>query len=500
VLRSELGAAEQGETRIPFKSIKGWILPGLVACFWLLVHWGSLAAWLGDLGSRLSLILWVLAGLALLAVLVGSKPKGINIAPHLAWGPWVLLVAAGLLPFGTGSLLPSIGFVSQSWQLSWGLYGLIGLFVPGSLWRRGLPFAWVVSVLLPFGTAFGNGLGFPARLLTAQIVEQLLRGMGVAAISSHDIILLENGIAHVDLPCSGLKGLWVGSCFLLGATGLEGRRIGWRWLGVATFTLSALILANVLRVWVLVEIGYGLKQPLLAELLHVPLGVLGFGGACGLSWLALQWVPAGSLLEPSGFSFLPQRSPPWLVWLLLPLLWLGSVWLPQSERIPQVLDWQRWQGSPDWAMTPLPLTAAEQDFFRLEAGTSVLKTHFDTGKLQGSLLLVGSSTWRQQHAPELCWAANGLHVDQMIPVQLNQDLKARWLTLENGSQSGFYWFQSAQNSTDNLLDRIVSDLQRQDTRWVLVSAILEGSYSPNQVDIQVLTQEIQTRLISVFEN
>ncbi len=57
MLRSELGATDQGETGIPFRPIKGWILPGLVTCFWVLVHGGSLAAWLGDLGSRLSLIL-----------------------------------------------------------------------------------------------------------------------------------------------------------------------------------------------------------------------------------------------------------------------------------------------------------------------------------------------------------------------------------------------------------------------------------------------------------
>ncbi|MEN9231231.1 MAG: exosortase O [Thermostichus sp. DG02_5_bins_236] len=475
---------------------------------WLIIHWGSLTEWLGELGSRLSSILWLLAGLGLVILWAGAKPKGLKLVPGCHWGSLGMLLAAGVVPFVGGALPESIG---QSLQLSWGFYGLLGLGLPGFLWWRGLPFALGISVLLPFGAAFGSGLGFPARMVTAQVVEQLLKARGVAAISSHDIILLENGIAHVDLPCSGLKGLWVGGCFLLGATWLEGRRIDWRWLGVASFTLVALMMANILRVWGLVEVGYGLSQPQLAELLHVPLGVLGFVSACGLSWLALQWVPAWGIApsENRPSSTASPKSPPWGLWLVLPLLWLGSLGLPPSVRIPQALDVQQVQiGSPTWVITPLALTAAEQDFFRPQEGTTVVKTHFDTGTVQGSLLLVGSSSWRQHHAPELCWAASGFRVATMIPVELNPDLKARWLTLEQGipgsavASSGFYWFQSAQGTTDNLLSRIGSELQgtlrQTDPRWVLVSGVLEGFYSPDEPEIQSLALQLQTRLKSVF--
>lgn len=505
VLRLEPEGTEPEKPRIPPTPIRSWLLPRLLAVSWLVVHWGSLAEWLGELGSRLSLILWLLAGLGLVILLAGAKPKEMRLEPGCHWGSLGMMLAAGLLPFVGGSLPESIG---QSLQLSWGLYGLLGLGLTGSLWWRGLPFALGISVLLPFGTAFGSGLGFPARLVTAQVVEQVLRARGIAAISSHDIILLENGIAHVDLPCSGLKGLWVGGCFLLGATWLEGRRMGWRWLGVASFTLFALMMANILRVWGLVEVGYSLSQPQLAELLHVPLGVLGFVGACGLSWLALQSV--GVIPENSPLASASQTSPPWGLWLVLPLLWLGSLGLPQSVQSPQALDLHRLQiGSPAWITTPLELTAAEQEFFRPQEGTTVVKTHFDTGTVQGSLLLVGSRSWRQHHAPELCWAASGLRVAKMIPVELNPDLKARWLTLEQGtpgsavSSSGFYWFQSAQGTTDHLLSRIGAELrgaiQQTDPRWVLVSGVLEGSYSPDEPEIQSLTLQLQTGLESVLQ-
>nr|WP_279611381.1 exosortase O [Thermostichus vulcanus] len=507
-MRPEPGIPEPEESGIPSTPIKSWLVPGVLTASWLVIHWGSLTEWLGELGSRLSLILWLLAGLGWVILWAGAKPKGLRLEPVCHWGSLGMLLAAGVVPYVGGSLPESIG---QSLQLSWGLYGLLGLGLPGSLWWRGLPFALGISVLLPFGGAFGNGLGFPARLVTAQVVEQLLKARGVAAISSHDIILLENGIAHVDLPCSGLKGLWVGGCFLLGATWLEGRRMGWLWLGVASFTLVALMMANILRVWALVEVGYGLAQPQLAELLHVPLGVLGFVGACGLSWLALQWVPAGEIApsENGPRSTASPKSAPWGVWLVLPLLWLGSLRLPPSVGIPQALDLHALQmGSLTWVTTPLDLTAAEQDFFRPQAGTTVVKTHFDTGTVQGSLLLVGSSSWRQHHAPELCWAASGLRVVKMIPVELNPALKARWLTLEQGipgsavTSSGFYWFQSAQGTTDNLLSRIGAELQgaiqKTDPRWVLVSGVLEGSYSPNEPEIQSLALQLQTALESVF--
>ncbi|MFQ3585948.1 MAG: hypothetical protein SNJ85_13705, partial [Cyanobacteriota bacterium] len=205
------------------------------------------------------------------------------------------------------------------------------------------------------------------------------------------------------------------------------------------------------------------------------------------------------------------KSAPWGVWLVLPLLWLGSLRPPPSVGIPQALDLHALQiGAPTWVTTPLDLTAAEQDFFRPQAGTTVVKTHFDTGTVQGSLLLVGSSSWRQHHAPELCWAASGLRVVKMIPVELNPALKARWLTLEQGSpgsavtSSGFYWFQSAQETTDNLLSRIGAELQgaiqKTDPRWVLVSGVLEGSYSPNEPEIQSLALQLQARLESAFQS
>jgi exosortase O len=183
--------------------------------------------------------------------------------------------------------------------------------------------------------------------------------------------------------------------------------------------------------------------------------------------------------------------------LLLPLLWLGSLGIAPVHSAPVALNLQIWQGSPEWVTESLELTPAELDFFRPEVGTAVLKQQFETPDLKGSLLLVGSSTWRQQHAPELCWAAHGLRVEQMTAVQW-PGLQARWLSLEQGSLSGFYWFQSAQGSTDNLLSRVGAQLRGGDPQWVLVSALIEGSHGPDQPEVQALVEQIQTQVQSVF--
>ena len=94
-------------------------------------------------------------------------------------------------------------------------YGLLGLFINSQTWQKNLVLAIITACILPFSIAFHSGLGFPIRVITAHIVADLLSILHLSAISSHDIILMENGIAQVDLPCSGMKSLWTGTVFSL---------------------------------------------------------------------------------------------------------------------------------------------------------------------------------------------------------------------------------------------------------------------------------------------
>lgn len=128
-------------------------------------------------------------------------------------------------------------------------------------------------------------------MVTAQVVEQLLSMLHVGAISSYDIIVLENGIAHVDVPCSGIKTLLVGTLFLLAATWLERRKLSLRWVAVGAANLLMLVSANTARVAALVLVYEVFKQPKIAEIIHVTLGIIGLVCACFVTWLMLQPVP-----------------------------------------------------------------------------------------------------------------------------------------------------------------------------------------------------------------
>ncbi len=113
--------------------------------------------------------------------------------------------------------------------------------------------------------------------------------LGVHSVGIDTILVFENGISQVDLPCSGVQSLWTGGLFLLAATWIERQRINLRWLLVLLVFTAALLAANLARVGVLVAVGEVSGMRLLAEMLHVPLGVLGFVAACALAVSLLRW-------------------------------------------------------------------------------------------------------------------------------------------------------------------------------------------------------------------
>ncbi len=163
------------------------------------------------------------------------------------------------------------------------------------VWRRGLPVAVAIACLLPFGVQFSTGVGTPARIFTAQIVEWILHSWQISAISAGDVIVLETGVAYVDLPCSGLKSMWTGTLFLMASTWLEGRQIGLRWVVVGLANLVFLAIANTARVLILTILTHVLHQSVWAEILHVPLGLSGFIMASLLTWGLLRLVPKAGI-------------------------------------------------------------------------------------------------------------------------------------------------------------------------------------------------------------
>jgi exosortase O len=478
------------------------LIAGLVIFAWLYANAASLP-WFGNGLAQMSgfnLVLLSAVMIALSAWLVLQKSRlGLTVLPVMRSQPLIVMFGSALIAI---ALQWFIDFEAISLLLfAIGTYGLCGLWLSSSAWRKGWPVALLLAGTLPFVTQFGNGLGFPVRVLTANTVEHLLSRWQITAISSHDIIVLENGIAYVDLPCSGLKSLWIGLLFLLGATWIEGRKLGLRWFLVAIASFMILIAANISRVMLLVIITLVLNQHQLGDILHVPLGVLGFVSACAIAWGLLQTVPKyqapkldptdpnlGNLQEVSAKSSYSRIS----------LLIVGMLLLTLIPRHPLQVDLPI---SPDSLLStssqiqfqPIPLMAIETEFFANGANAIAKKEQFTSGNLSGSLLLVSSTSWRAHHAPELCFTGNGFKVDTMQQ-RLITNLPIRWLSLQQGTKSATYWFQSQHHTTDDFLNRIWSEITRQQKSWVMVSILFNQSRSADDPEIAALISNIHTAI------
>ncbi|MEO0836982.1 MAG: exosortase O [Cyanobacteria bacterium J06642_3] len=374
-----------------------------------------------------------------------------------------------------------------------GSYGLLGLFLSPSSWKKGLSFALIAACTLPFAIAFNSGLGFPVRVITAHAVAQTLSDFHLSAASSHDIIVMENGIAQVDLPCSGMKSLWTGTIFLLGATWLEKRKIGWRWVMVAIANLFSLVVVNILRVFTLVVLIEVVQQRQIAEVLHVPLGILGFVLASAITWRLLQTVPRYQDLQADLHKAIaPEKWSPisqdfkWLIIAVMAIGLVGQINPNQSETT----DVQNLHLPKSIVTETLPLTQTETNFFDNPANPLVQKLRFQTEDLTGSMLMVASDTWQAHHPPELCFLGNGFKVDSMNSQILNDQINARWLNLQNGSLSATYWFQSAHSTTDDFVERIWDHLTQHQKTWVMVSVLFDSPEQPDDLEIKNFTQTI----------
>ncbi len=358
-------------------------------------------------------------------------------------------------------------------------YGLLGLYLSPRSWRRGLPAAFLLIALLPFGAHANTYIGLWARLFTAQVVHALLQAQHVASLSAQTILVLENGVAHIDVPCSGIRSLWAGTILYLGATWIERRPINLRWALWGAILLALLLCANIVRVYVIVTLAVVHKAPQLAEVLHEPMGVLGFLFASAAAYMGCR----GGLYRTSAPSLVieieqPQDATPrWLGPALLCFLAaLGTVHAlrplppatprPLSLALPAALDPQ-----------PAELSTGEQGLFsRLDAQAQKWRFHYQG--LSGSLIAVSTTSWRAQHPPELCLSAAGhrpFRIDTLA-VEPGFPVRRLWLSHpQHGARSAMYFFQSRKRTTADFVTRVVGSLPLfgNERRWVMVSILFD---------------------------
>ena len=380
------------------------------------------------------------------------------------------------------------------------LYAGIALFLRPPSVRAGLPGLLLLVAALPFAALAEGYVGLWARIYTAEVVQQLLSLLHVPVLPVSNILLLERGLAHVDIACSGLRGLWSGALAYLLVTFLDRRSIGGAWLLGLLLLELGLLLANIGRVFVLVCLAHVAEAPQLAEALHVPLGLFGFVLCVAFGFFYLRGrVPAHAPRHATNGSFdqaapatdpLPANTPhahrtvavwlpPSVATLLIALCIFdrGTARSPQSPRIglhdlssivPAALRGQ-----------PVDLNQGEREIFD-RFGAHAQKWRIPGG----SLIAVQSPTltaFRAHHPPEVCLLGAGLRVVTAQNVWIGPQAQARLLTL-NARQAvasadsapqthaALYWFQSANRSTPDILSRIAAQIWRPQP-WVLVTLI-----------------------------
>lgn len=481
---------------------------GAIVLSWFYLNWQTLQ-WFGHSLHNLSIssqLILASVGLLLGVQAFRNRHSLQSIFSNLSFAlrpterflPLIVLLGSAMASIGVRwwiefEQLPAVLFLLGS-------YGLIGLFVSPTLWRKRLLAAVAIAAVIPFWLQFTTGLGFPARILTAQAVEALLHSWHITALSSEDIIVLETGIAHVDLPCSGLKSLWMGTVLLLSMTWLEKRQIGLRWLLVWVVNLALLVVANIARILTLVILIYVLRQSALADVVHVPLGLLSFVMVSLTAWVMLRWVPQHTpentkqSIKRSISEVRTQNTSPWFpAALLAGLLALSLIPhpTPTVAAMPVLLD-LTW--STPMQAESVPLFEYEQAFFANHPGVIAEKQRFEYEGITGSMVLVSSPTWQAHHSPELCYVSGGFQVNQMSQQQLSPTVLGRWLSLNDNTRSAAYWFQSPHRTTDSYLERLWADLTRQERTWTMVSILFDQAHQPQEVNLQAFLDTVQTEL------
>jgi exosortase O len=376
-------------------------------------------------------------------------------------------------------------------------YGLLGLWMSPPRWRKGLPAALLLIGALPFGEHMQTFIGYPVRLLTAAIVRDGLAVLGVHSIGVETILVFENGISQVDLPCSGVQSLWTGGLFLLAATWIERRPLNLRWIGISLVFSLLLLAANLGRVGILVTVGEVAGWRLLAEMLHVPLGVLGFVAACATVISLLDRVGDADSIkkevrtqETSMRPANPLPRPTWLRLVVAGMVLILAVFysprpqeaVAQAERV--------WEFSEEIQIEPWHLTTTELDWLSRGGALQGDRWRFQWQGTTGSLLFVTSKSWRAHHRPERCFEVYGLRVEGTRTYLMAPDFSMRLLTLGDerghGLYTAAYWLQSTDQSTDDYATRIWADLQPQRQDWVLVTILFDDAYDPLSPDVQAL--------------
>lgn len=466
----------------------------LLIAAWLSLH-APLLAWFGRTFSHTSFrlnALLLVAAVGLLAWRVSRAPRlGLSRVPSRNGRALAVLLTAGALGLACRRFVGAEMLEAPLFLL--GTWGLLGLFVDAVAWRRALVPTLVFVSVLPFGAQADAYAGFMARVFSARAAAALLAAAGAPSLSAETVLVFENGVAQIDAPCSGLRSLWMGAVVFLLALWVEGRRLSLRTLGALALLLAMLLGANVARVSLIVLLAVVLEQPALAEVVHVPIGLVGFLVATGTALLLLRASGARAAGRAAAPVARPALGAPALLAIsgLCLLGALASSARPSHAARPHSLELELPEA---WQTERLSLTAAEEDLLArfAEGRVAKLLTHPEGGR--AAVLLVESASWRSHHPPELCLAGAGHQLSEVSEREVAPGLRVRFARMDGGPRFHVSWFQAGATTHADLVDRILAQWLGADRAFVMVSVVAEGFSGLEDPSFRTFLTELRARV------
>lgn len=388
------------------------------------------------------------------------------------------------------------------------LYSWSGYWLRESFWRRSFLVFVLLVLTLPILERIQKFVGFPLRLLTAQVVSILLSLTGAGHVTESTVIVTENYATTIDLPCSGVKSVYYGGIVLLAVYFLQGIRFSLRSIGLAVGFILLLLFFNIWRVFGLVYVYGILKLQGAGDIVHVGLGVVGFAVSCIALWQASEQIktkPAPSvgkkILAPGEKGILAGLTTSHLLTFSIVCVTITAMLTKTIVRSPALSPATEGKAVvnlqlPASQLTQIPFSDKENTLFLQPEVTFAAKYVLDwKNHTDLSLLLVTSRSARAYHDPELCLQGLGyvLLKSEVVPVG---DTQLQHLLIQTNAHhsapqaSVFYWYVSRDSVVTDYSERVWQQVKNPGTTWVLVEVAVLKPDELSQSELEAIFTEL----------
>lgn len=382
-----------------------------------------------------------------------------------------------------------------------GAYALFGFFIDYSFWKKSVFVFLLLIFTLPVLERLQRFLGFPIRLLTAEIVSNILQFLGISTISNATVIMTENNAANIDLPCSGVKSIYTGSVFMLTVYYLQQVKLSLKLLFITVIFFISLIFFNTWRVFSLVYMynTQGLQE--IGDIVHVLLGIIGFLASCYLLWFLItkytkeqkNTIKKESGKKSEAITSFPARQ---IAIAVLILLFTINTIVIKNQPIQTIIKENHTFTLQTIPLTYLPFSKREAGYFETNDVQFGKKFVGKTGNgIPFTLLIVSSKSAKTHHDPEICLQGLGYTINDSKVVQINSFL-IRNLQVNDTNQV-LYWFVGKDKNILDYSERVWEEIRHPNNTWVLVEIAFTKEVDLNDSNIQNLISEVNTSIKSL---